>query len=514
MNRLAKSAILLMIITMGSKVIGFIREIVLVYFYGTSVYSDAYITAMNIPTVLLAAIGAALATTFIPLYQEAIENGGHKRALKFSNNIVCIVIIISIILSITGYIFAKPLVKLFAIDFEGEKLQLTIQFVRIMMVGCVCIALSNIMTSYLQIKGEFIIPGMTGFPYNIIIIISIVLSVNMDNIYILAIGALIAMITQFMFQVPFAIKKGYKFDLKLDMSDQYIKKMIWLLGPVFIGVGTNQINTMIDRSLASSLGDGIITALNSANRLNGFVMSLCITTIGAVIYPTLSKISSENDKEKFSQSVISSVNSVTLLVLPATVGAIALSTPIVQILFERGAFDERSTYLTSTALVFYSIGMIGVGLRDILDKVFYSLKDTRTPMINGIIAMILNIVLNIILVKIMGHTGLALSTSLSSIICVFMLFKSLQSKIGYFGQDKITITFFKSLIASIFMGCVVKLTYNFFNSLLYLGAIKEIISLIVSILMGITVYIACIIILKVKEIDIVTSIIKDKINVS
>lgn len=512
MSNLAKSAFWLMAVTMISKVLGFAREIVLVYFYGTSAYSDIYITAMNIPLVVFAAIGAALATTFIPLYHESLENGGQKRALKFSNNIISIVIIISVVLAVLGYIFAMPLVKLFAMNFTGDKLELTVRFVRIMIAGVIFIGLSNIMSSYLQIQGNFTIPGMIAFPSNIIIISSIAISAITKNIDILAIGGLIGMVSQFLFQVPFAIKRGFKFNPIIDFKDEYIKKMCVLIIPVFIGVGVNQVNTMIDRSLASGLGDGVITALNSANRLNGFVLGLFITTLGAIIYPTLSKLSTENNKAKFAESVATSVNCVNLLVLPATVGAIVLATPVVRILFQRGAFDEKSTTLTATALVFYSVGMIGFGLRDILDKVFYSLKDTKTPMINGIIAVILNIVLNLILVRVMGHGGLALATSLSSIICIIILFASLKRKIGYYGQDKIRSTFFKSLLSSLIMGVVTYFVYKLFNSIMGFGFIGECVSLGVSIGIGAIVYFILVMTLKVSEIDIAIDMIKNKLG--
>ncbi|WP_270505015.1 murein biosynthesis integral membrane protein MurJ [Paraclostridium sordellii] len=512
MSNLAKSAFWLMVVTMLSKVLGFAREIVLGYFYGTSAYSDIYITAMNIPLVVFAAIGTALATTFIPLYHEALEEGGEKRALKFSNNIISIVSILSVLLAILGYIFAEPLVKLFAMNFTGEKLELTIYFVRVMIIGILFIGLSNIMTSYLQIKGDFTIPGMIAFPNNIIIIISIIMSAIMKNIDILAIGGLLGMVSQFLFQVPFAIKKGYKFKPVINLKDKYLKKMMWLVLPVFIGVAVSQVNTMVDRSLASGLGDGVITALNNANRLNGFVLGLFIATLGAVIYPTLSKLSNENNQEKFAESVATSVNCVNLVALPTTVGAIVLATPVVRILFQRGAFDETSTALTATALVFYSVGMVGVGLRDILGKVFYSLKDTKTPMINGIIAVILNIVLNIALVKVMGHGGLALATSLSAIICILLLFGSLKKKIGYYGQDKIKSTFLKSLISSLIMGVVTYFIYKFLSGMLGLGFIQEAISLGISVAIGAIIYAILVVALKVEEIDMLIDMIKKKIG--
>lgn len=512
MSNLAKSAFWLMVVTMLSKVLGFGREIVLSYFYGTSAYSDVYIVSMNIPLVVFSSIGVALVTTFIPLYQEALNSKGEERALKFSNNVMSIVVILSIILGVLGFIFAEPLVKLFAVHYTGEKLALAVKFVRIMIGGVVFIGLSNLMTSYLQIKGDFTIPGMIGFPNNIVIITSIILSAVTGNIYILAIGTLIGMLSQFLFQVPFAIKKGYKFKPTIDFKDEYLRKMLILVLPVLIGVAVNQVNAMVDRSLASGLGDGVITALNNANRLNGFVMGLFIATLGAVIYPTLSKLSSENNKEKFAESVANSVNCINLLVIPASIGAIVLATPVVRILFERGAFDERSTVLTATALVFYSIGMVGFGLRDILDKVFYSLKDTRVPMINGIISVLLNIILNIILVKVMGHGGLALATSLSAIICIFLLFRSLKKKIGYYGQDKIRATFIKTLVASTVMGVVTYFVYKFLFGILGLGFIQEAISLGISIAVGGVIYSVLIVVFKVEEVNMAIDMIKKKLK--
>ena len=301
---------------------------------------------------------------------------------------------------------------------------------------------------------------------------------------------------------------------KIDLKDKYIKKMFLSVIPVFIGVAVNQVNTMVDRSLASGLGDGVITALNNANKLNGFILGLFIATLSAVIYPTLSKLSSEDNLDKFIESVTTTVNCVNLVVLPATVGSIVLATPIVRTLFQRGAFDEYSTYLTATALIFYSLGMVGFGLRDILGKVFYSLKDTKTPMINGIISVALNIILNIVLVKFIGHIGLALATSLSSIICIVLLFKNLNNKIGYYGQDKIKITLIKSIISSIIMGIITSLVYKICYSILELGFMQEFLSLLIAITSGVFVYAVLIVLLRVDEMNILIAIMKKKLKIN
>lgn len=511
MNKVTKATIGLMIATIISKILGFGREIVLGSIYGTSIYSDAYIVSMNIPNVIFVSIGAAIATTFIPLYHENEKNSAKNKSLEFTNNIINIVIVISIIVSIFILIFTEPIVKIFAMGFKDEALNITVKFTKIMIFGILFIGLTNIFRAFLNIKGEFVIPGLTGLPFNIIIILSIILSYKTDPV-VLAIGTLIAMASECLFQIPSAFKNGYRYVPKINFNDDNLKKIIWLTGPVFIGIGVNQVNAMVDRTLASTLVEGSIAALNYANRLNGFVLGLFITSITSVIYPMLSRLSIEKDLKEFKSTVLASVNIIILIIIPISLGAIVLANPIVSLLFERGAFDNNATQMTSVALAFYSIGMIGFGLRDILGKVFYSLKDTKTPMLNGAMAMVLNIILNIILIRYMGHEGLAFATSISSIICIVLLFISLNKKIGYFGQKEIVKTLVKSLISAIIMGLLTVASYNFISSTIGSGFIEKSISLALSVGIGAMAYIVLIIVLKVKEVNILTSIIKKKLN--
>ena len=404
------------------------------------------------------------------------------------------------------------MVKIFAINFSGEKLSLAIDFTRIMILGVLFIGLGNMMTSWLQIKGKFSIGGLTGLPFNVIIIGGILLS-SKGNIYILAISYLIAIMSKFLFQLPFALKTGYKYKLYINLRDNNIKKMIFMIIPVFIGAGVNQVNAIVDKSLASTLGDGYITVLNSANKLNEFVLGIFILSIASVIYPNLSKLSNDKNKEGFIKSVYQSINSVVLFIVPISIGAIVLARPVVSLIFQRGAFDSNATSMTAIALACYSIGMIGFSLREIISKIFYSIQDTSTPMINGSLAMIINIVLNIALIKFLGYVGLAIATSISSLICIILLLNSLKKKIGYFGQDKIIKTTIKSLISSVAMGVVVYFTYNTLTDMLGIEFIQEAIALFVSIGTGVIVYGVLVIILKVEEVSIITNMVKNKILV-
>jgi putative peptidoglycan lipid II flippase len=190
-----------------------------------------------------------------------------------------------------------------------------------------------------------------------------------------------------------------------------------------------------------------------------------------------------------------SISAINFLVIPSTVGVMVFSTPIVEMLFGRGAFDERAVQMTSSALFFYSIGMIGYGLREVLAKAFYSMKDTKTPTTNAVIALLMNIILNIVLSKFLGIAGLALATSISTIVCTGLLFVSLRKKIGSFGLKEISISFIRITIASVIMGAVAKISYN-----MMIGVVSKNLSLICSIIISGMVYFVVTLFMRIKEV--------------
>ena len=495
MRKILKASAGLFIITIIARILGFIRETVLVGTYGTGMVTDAYITSMNIPSILFTAISSALATTLIPLFFQVEKEKGEESSLNFLYNITSIAIVATLILSVIGFIFARPLTQIFAIQFTGEKLEIATRLTRIMIFGMIFIGLSNIMMSFLQIKNNFLIPGMMAIPYNLIVISVIFFSNN--NIEILAMGTFIAMISQFLFQHYFAVKNGFKFKFYINLKDNYIKKMIPLVLPVFLAVGVRQINIIIDRSLASTLGDGIITILNSANKLNEFALGLFISSITVVIYPLIAKLSVDDKRTSLVPIVRKSINTIIILIVPVSIGAIVLVNPIVSVVYERGNFNETSTALTSGALVFYSMGMVGSGLTTILNQVFYAFNDTNTPMKIASVSVVLNIVFNFILIKYMGYRGLTLATSIASISGSIILFIKLKKKIGDFEQVNIIKTTLKSVIAAVLMGVVVSFVYKFSINLTQF----EFLSIIISVIVGSIVYGIMLITFKVDEVN-------------
>lgn len=513
MSKVAKAAVGLMAATLIAKILGFGRELALASAYGASGTSDAFLVAMNIPAVIFSAIGTSLGTAFIPLYCDLEAKQGKKASLRFSNNVLNIVVLLCLITSLVGVVFTEPIVKLFAVGFKGETLTQAIYFTRVLILGMAFLGMSYIMMAFLQVKENFVIPGLMSVPYNMLIIISIFLSVTI-NPNLLPWGTLIGLSLQFIFQYPFARKKGFKYRPYINLKDEYLKRMLWLIGPVLIGVAVTQVNSIVDRTIASTLVEGSISALNYATKLNQFVMGMFIVSISSVIYPMLSKLSTENNKKKFKESIVTAINVVTLIIIPISVGAIILAEPIVKLLFQRGEFDARATQMTAIALIFYSIGMLGFGLRDILGKIFYSLQDTKTPMINGIIAMVLNIVLNLAFVKYtnMGLGGLAFATSISSLVTIALLSVSLRRKIGAFGGKKIISVLTKSIIAALLMALVTKFTYNIIDAFLSAGFIQDAIKLAISVGLGAIVYAISIIVLRVDEVKLIFKMINKKVK--
>ena len=502
-----KTAIILMIITILSKIFGFTREIALSYFYGASNISDAFLISLTIPSVIFSFIGTGISTGYIPMYSKIEQKYGEKEGNRYTNNLVNILLILCTVMIIFGLLFTDKIVKIFASGFAGDTLALAVQFTRISLVGIYFTGLISVFGAFLRIKGNYAIPALVGFPMNFFIIISIFLS-SKTNILVLSIGSVIATASQLVLLIPFVHKKGYRYGLVLDVKDKYIKKMLYIALPIVLGVSANQINVLVDRTLASSIAVGGISALNYASRLNGFVQGMFVTTVSSVMYPMISKMAAQNNMNGLKKSVSEAINIINLLVIPATVGAMVFAEPIVKLLFGRGAFDPQAISMTSDALFYYSIGMIGFGLREVLSNAFYSLQDTKTPMINGAIAMGMNIILNIILSKFLGIGGLALATSISAIFCTGLLFISLRKKIGAFGMKEITISFIKILLASLGMGVVANLACG-----ILLNNISANLSLIVSICIGVVFYFVIIFLMKIEEVDTMVTSVKKRMNI-
>lgn len=495
-----------MILTIGSKFLGFFRDITLSYFYGASNVSDAFLVSQLIPMSLLEFVGLGLLAGYIPIYNTIETKYGTEKSNLFTNKIISLVLLMSTGLVLLGLIFTENIVKIFALGFQGETLELAVSFTRISIFGIYFITLGYVFRGFLQVKNKFIIPTLTGYPLNVVMMISITFSFWTSNIF-LAVGSLLAIFSQLFILIPFSYKEGFRFKFVMDFKDEYIKQLFRLAVPMMIGISVNQFNTVVDRTLASQIIEGGISALNYASRLNFFVHGIFVLSITTVMYPMISKMVVNSDMKGLRRTLSEAIGVISILVIPVTIGAIIFSDYIIALLFGRGAFSHDAILMTSKTLAFYSVGMIGFGLREVLSRAFYSLKDTKTPMINASIGMILNVILNVILSKYLGIGGLALATSISALFTTALLFVSLRKKIGAFGMKQISISFLKILFASLTMGLLAKLSFNYLIS-----SLSQNLSLLIAICIGAVSYFVIIYFMKVEDVDVIVGLIKKKLG--
>lgn len=495
-----------MVISLLSRVLGFAREILLSYYYGASNISDAYFIAMTIPVVIFSFIGTSISTGFIPMFNKVENEQGETASLKFTNGLITILFLVCTVIFIFLELFTEPVVKIFASGFQVETLLLATQFTRITVLGIYFIGVIYILTGYLQIKNKFMIPALMGFIYNVIIISSIYMGAKI-NLILLSLGVVIAGLFQVIFLLVFAIKEGFRLKPNVDFNNRYIKNFVIIALPLIFGMSISEINVLIDKTLASRIAVGGISALNYADRLNSFILSTVAMSISVVVYPYLSKVITEKRVDEFKKVIAQAMVSVSILLIPATIGSVLFSKELIRILFTRGAFDLNALNLTSAALLFYSMGMVGMGLREILSKVFYAMQDTKTPVINAAIGMIINIILNLILSRYLGIGGLALATSISATVTMSLLMISLRKKIGSFGLRETGRTLLKILIASLIMGFISKLSYNY----LALQAPLTL-ALCLSIIIGVAIYLGLIVFMKIEIVDRFTLAVRQKMG--
>ncbi len=490
-----KTAIMIMVITIASKMFGFLREIALSYFYGAAEITDVYLIALTISGTICSFFFAAIANTFIPMYGRIEAEEGEEKANIFASNLINIGVLITLGLIVFVFLFTRPIVRIFAIGFDGEMLEMAISFTRVAMISVVAASVLTVLIAYLHIKNRFAITELIGFPLNIAVIAAIVVSYR-TNSGVLIWGTVAATFLQLMFVLPSVYKSGFRHKPVIRFKDKYIKEMLLLAMPVVIGTSVNQINTLVDRTLASSVAIGGISALSYAAKLNAVVQGIFVYSIVVVLYPSISKMASEGNLELLKNVVIKAVLAILLIVVPATVGFMVLARPIVEIIFGQGAFDERAIVMTSGALVFYSIGMAAFGIQEVISRTFYAIQDTKTPMLNGVKAVTINIILNLILSRFMGIYGLALATSIAAITGSGMLIYELRKKLGSIGLKELIKSTIKLSGASLIMGAAAYIIY------IKLAAVTGmLIALIAAILIGILIYSVIVIFIKIPEVE-------------
>lgn len=502
-----KAGVTIMAITMLAMGITYFKDVVLSYFFGTTSTSDAFITAITIPTLIFSFFGSTISAGYIPIYNSILKEEDETKAKKFSTNLMSMLMILFSIIWILIIIFAKQVVFVLASGFTGETLDKTIYFTRVVSGVLLLSVPGAVMCAYLHLKGTFWAVAFRAIPFNLVIIIFIFIASKYSYNW-LVYGFVIASIIQLLVLVPSAINKKFPFSFKIDLKDDNVKRFILMVAPIFFAIAVNDINQIVDKTMASNLGEGAISALNYAQKFNTLVSTLLVTSITTVMFPVFSRLASQNETKELNDKVIESLNWLVILVLPATFGLMFFSEDIVRLAYGRGAFDEQSILLTAGALTFYSLGMIGFGFRQTLTRVFYALNRYKIPLYNSIVAAILNVGFNLYFFYFtdMGISGLALGASISGISSTLFLLIQLKRIQKTLDLKPFLITSIKVFIASIIMTTIGLITIN------SLSNVSQKLALLISVGISIIVYGICIILLRIKETDDIVQLITKRIK--
>lgn len=442
-----RSGLLVMIITMVSRVLGLVRAGIIAYYFGASAMTDAFFSAFKISNFFRQLLGeGALGSSFIPLYNERVESEGEENSKQFIYSILNLLFVFSTIVTILMIIFSQGIIDGIVSGFPDETKIIASRLLKIMSVYFVFISLSGMVCAILNNFKQFAVPASTSIFFNLAIILASMYFGKTYGIDALAYGVVIGGLFQLLVVLPafFKIMKGYSF--KIDWKDPYLKKIFIMICPMLVGIVARQVNTIVDQMFASYLAEGGVSALENATRLYLLPVGVFGVSISTVIFPALSKAMSKNDLDGATDNIVKGLNILLFLIIPSTAVLTFYAPEVIRLTLSYGKFDEEAVRVTSQALLYYSLGLYFYTAIYLMTRAFYSVKNSKYPVKFSIISIVINIVLNFLLIKSMAYRGLALSTSIASGVNFFLLLIVFRRKYINFSLKKTYIFFIKTFI--------------------------------------------------------------------
>jgi len=454
-RRITRAVGVIGIATLASRILGLVRDIVIARFFGAGTISDAFFVAFRIPNLLrrLFAEGT-LSMAFVPVFTDYLVKDGKKEAFKMAGAAAGMLSLILAGITLIGIAAAPGLIRVIAPGFTGPQFTLTVMLTRIMFPYIICICLVALCRGILNVLGHFAAPALAPVFLNVSIIVGALYIAPLmpEPVYGLAAGVLIGGVIQLGIQIPILAQKGF-FSIPFPgIWHPGITKVGRLMGPAVFGAAVYQVNILVGTMLASLLPKGSISYLYYADRLVQFPLGLFAISASVAVLPSLSRQASAGDMHGLSDTFTFSMNFIFFITTPAMFGLILLREPIVALLSHGGAFNENSTRMTAYALLFYGVGLWAFSSVRIVVSTFYAIQDTVTPVRTATISIIANIVLGIALMGPMGHGGLALATSLASMLNFLLLAIELHARIKGLKWKKMIESAARSVLCSVFMG--------------------------------------------------------------
>jgi putative peptidoglycan lipid II flippase len=498
-HRIAKAATVIGLGTFSSRVLGFLRDMVIAHFFGAGMAADAFFVAFRIPNLWRRLVGeGSLTISFIPVYTEYLTEESKEEARKVTHIAFTIGGVILLALTIFGIAFSPVLIKIVAPGWfmkYPDKFQLTVTLNQIIFPYLFFMGLFALCMGILNSLRHFFAPAIAPIFLNISIILSVLLLYPFFEkpVMTLAVGVLAGGIIQFLFQIPFLLKKNVSFRLNFNFRHPAIKRVGILMIPGLIGTAVYQINVFVDTILASFLPGGSVSYLFYADRLMEFPLGIFAIAIGMASLPSLAKLVSQGKMDEFKKTLSFTFRLTAFISIPAMVGLIALKTPIVNLLFQRGVFDATATAMTARALFYYSVGLWAIAGARTIAPAFYSLQDTKTPLKIALICLVANALFGVTFIFFtpLQHAGLALATSLSSMLNLFLLLRTLGSRLGGLELRRDMSELLRIFLCSLPMGILAYLVCSLGDWSATGGEGLKVVLLGAGILLGLVAYMGC-----------------------
>lgn len=421
-NQAVKTVSFMMLITLFGKILGLVRDQFLAAKYGYSTAGAAFYIASQIPRTFFDVVFAsAISASFIPIFVEYLQKHGKKEAFGLANRFITLISTATVVIMLLCMAFAEPLAWLFAPGYEVETIDLAVPLLQMLFPTMLFTAVAFSFVGILQSLDEFNIPAALSVVSNGILIFYYIFLNERFGVYGLTVAFLIGWAMQAIMQIPSLRKKGYHYKPDFHFRDEGLKKIGRLMLPVMVGTWIQPINYMINARFASQLSNGElgVTSLGYANNLYTIIVGVFVLAIANMVFPKFSRMT--EDKKEFGLAVRGTLKAMIFLLIPMTVGLMALAEPVVTLIYKRGEFDLLATELTAAALFFFALGMVGYGVQNILSRAFYANQDGKTPFYAGLVSIGINGVLCWLLLEPMGIGGLALAAAVSSTAAALVL---------------------------------------------------------------------------------------------
>ncbi len=456
-HTIAGSAAVVSIAVMCSRLLGLIREQVFAGLFGAGFAYDSFVVAFRIPNLLRDLFGeGALSAAFVTVFSAYDINKSREETWKLASNVITFIAILLSLLTLLAIYFTGPIVTLLAPDFSlvPGKTALTEKLTVIMLPFLVFISLSAVVMGILNTKGRFFIPALASSFFNLGSVVGgvslafILPGYGQPAIVGMALGTLIGGILQLGVQLPSLYRTGFRYRPILNITDPGLKKTLLLMVPATIGLSATQINIFINTNFAASCAEGSVSWLNYAFRLVQLPIGLFGVALSIAMLPVLAKQAAKKNITAMKETMVSSLTLVFALTLPATVGLIILSEPIIRMIFEHGAFTRTDTLATAQTLSLYALGLFAYSANKVLVPAFYAIDKTRYPVIASFMAVAFNIVIITFTIEHFQHLAIALSTSCTMLLNFFFLSVVLHRKLDGFSLKKLLIGFVKIVLAT------------------------------------------------------------------